>query len=312
MEDVLTILNVVGRSFELIEQYLPSVVDQIARLIIYSNEILNTADLAQAHSEGVVTKLIETTKLAVQFMSKIDEVYEYISGSLFKDEADTLKDRGANHALIELKASLAVINEQLNECSRLYMEYEEKSLETIRECALAGANCTKKAREARSAKTLTRGIGGATTGVVAVGISASIVAGAFTFGVGTVSGLVATAAATGVVGIGGVVIGSVATHTVASSFKKAEDAYTALSTEFVCLRESCSSLNRELLEVHANILHVHSQVDQLERLVYNHPNRLHAYTAFKHLQQTSQRYHNYSSRVRAELKKQERLLELRG
>ena len=111
------------------------------------------------------------------------------------------------------------------------MEYEEKSLRTEKECILVETTCREKAREARNAKRLTKGIGSATTGAVvagsaAVGISTSIVAGAFTFGVGTVIGLVATAAVSGVVGIGGVAIGSVATHTVASSFKKAEDAYT--------------------------------------------------------------------------------------
>ena len=49
----------------------------------------------------------------------------------------------------------------------------------------------------KNAKQIVRGIGGATTGAVvagsaAVGISASVVAGVFTFGVGTVIGLVAT------------------------------------------------------------------------------------------------------------------------
>ena len=66
----------------------------------------------------------------------------------------------------------------------------------------------------------------------------------------------------------------------ASSYKEAEEVYTALTTECVCLRESCCSINRQLLELHTNFSHVHSQVDQLERLVYNHPNRQHAYMLY--------------------------------
>ena len=281
MEDVLKILKGVGTSLELIDEYLPKVLNQIDCLISYSIQLIKTADL-DARSKGFVRKLSEAINLAVLFICKIDDVNGYISGSLFKDEADKLKDCGADHDLVEFKASLVFIDEQLNECSRLYMEYEEKSLETERECILVETTCREKAREAKVAKNLTRGIGGATTGAVvagsaAVGIGASVVAGAFTFGVGTVIGLVATAAISGVVGVGGVAIGGVVTHTVASSFKEAEDAYTALTTECVCLRESCCSMHGQLLELHTNFSHVHSQVDQLERLVYNHPNRQHAY-----------------------------------
>ena len=304
-EHVSRILNGVVRSLELINEYLPKVLNQIDCLISYSNQFQETADL-DASSEGLVTKLSEVIELALLFIYKVNDVNGYISGSLFKDEADKLKDRGADD---DFEASLVFIDKLLNECSEQYMEYKEKSSEIERECISVETTCREKARKARVAKNHTRGIGGATTGAAAVGtaavgIKASFVAGAFTFGVGTVIGLAATAA---VVGIGGVT-----THTMASSHKEAEDAYTALTTECRCLKKSCRSMNRQLLKIHTNFSHLHSQVDQLKWLVDNHPNRLHAYVAFENLRQTSRRCHYHSSRVQAELKKKNRQLELRG
>ena len=95
MEDVLKILKGVGTSLELINENLPKVVNQIDCLISYSNQLLKTADL-DARSKGLVTKISDSINLAVLFMYKIDDVNGYISGSLFKDEADKLKDRGTD------------------------------------------------------------------------------------------------------------------------------------------------------------------------------------------------------------------------
>ena len=115
-------------------------INQIDCLISYSNQLLKTTDL-DARSKGIITKISEDIKLAVLFMYKIDDVNGFISGSLFKDEADKLKDRGADHDLIGFKASLVFIDEQLRESSELYMDFEEKSLETERECILVETSC---------------------------------------------------------------------------------------------------------------------------------------------------------------------------
>ena len=96
------------------------------------------------------------------FICKIDDVNGYISGSLFKDEADKLKDRGADYDVVEFKASesLVFIDEQLNECSRLYMEYEEKSLETEKDCISVESTCREKARKTRKAKKMQNKLSG--------------------------------------------------------------------------------------------------------------------------------------------------------
>ena len=309
------LLDSLAKPLELINNDVISVIDVIERLIKYSNQLLETADL-DARCIDFIGKLSRAINLAVLFICKIDDVNGYISGSLFKDEADklALKDCGADHDLIEFKASLVFIDEQLKQCSRLYKKYLKKSLETERGCILVETTCQEKSRKARNAKNLTRGIGGATTAAVVAGggVTTSIAAGAFTLGVGTVVGLAVTAVVSGVVGIGGITIGSAVTHNLASSYKKSEDIYKALSADCKCLRQSCCSTNRRLLEFYASFFHVHSQVDQLERLVYNHPNRQHAYVIFENLREASQRCHHHSLMVQAELKKLKEQLELKG
>ena len=157
MADVSKILNVVAESLKLTNEHLPKVLNQIECLISYSNQLLKTADL-NSSSNSFVRKLMETINLAELFICKVDDINGYISGSWFKDEGDKVKDLGADHGLVEFNASLIFIDEQVNECSRLYKEYEKKSLETEKECIFVKAICQERAREAKNAKNLTRGI----------------------------------------------------------------------------------------------------------------------------------------------------------
>lgn len=95
-------------------------------------------------------------------------------------------------------------------------------------------------RKEKRKKNTTRAVGGSVaTGAVAVGaaggVTLSVVAGVFTFGVGTIVGLSITAIATAVAGAGIATGTGVATHCIASSFAESEK-------ECMELSQSCSKL----------------------------------------------------------------------
>ena len=109
--------------------------------------------------------------------------------------------------------------------------------------------------------------GGTAAGVVAGGIAISAVAGAFTFGIGTIVGLGVTAAMTGgVIGVGGLATGvgaAVATHHIASKYAKSAAAFKRICEDFDTLLHFAFSLKEEVAQVHTVLENVAAQVNSI-------------------------------------------------
>lgn len=123
--------------------------------------------------------------------------------------------------------------ECIAKCEKSHQVTQERISELISDAQKAAGYCERKAKEAERATENTVVVGGAATAgtgaaVLVGGVAASIVAGIFTAGIGTVVGLAATAASTAaVVGVGGA-----ATICVATVFYKTEKKFRGLQRSF--------------------------------------------------------------------------------
>ena len=128
---------------------------------------------------------------AYTFIDNVDDIFQYWS----KMDSNKLKD--GDTSLVN--AFIDDFRKLLSKCEQLYQELEEAAKETRKSSSRAATECDKLAAEAKTKKTTAQVVGGtASAGLIAMtaaGVTGSIVAGIFTFGIGTAVGLAVTGAA---------------------------------------------------------------------------------------------------------------------
>ena len=128
-----------------------------------------------------------------------------------------------------------------------YFSGLEQSFETVKQCyskfkkscddAIAAADRAATANKEKA--TTSRQRDAAVAAGAGLGVLASVVTGAFTFGLGTIIGLSATAAA----GVGGAVAGAVLS---ANDYERLAVKFEELKTLYVSLRKTTSTMHNEL------------------------------------------------------------------
>ena len=116
--------------------------------------------------------------------------------------------------------------------------------------------------------TLAGGTAAAATGVAVGGVVISAVAGALTFGVGTIVGLRVTAAVTGgVIGVGGLATGvgaAVATHRIAKKYQESADNFRWIGAKFGALLGFAYDLEEGVAQVHTTQVNISAKVNNVK------------------------------------------------
>lgn len=159
---------------------------------------------------------------------------------------------------------------------KTFLEKLQKSYEDVKAATddffstvqKAVQNCRDQERRENVKKNTTRAVGGvATAGLLAAGVGTgvtlSIVAGVFTFGVGTIVGLALTAAGTAVVGTGLAAGTGVATHYTAAHFageqskcEKLNDSCNKVLSSATCMDDQIRALGVEVETIATNLENV--------------------------------------------------------
>ena len=156
--------------------------------------------------------------------------------------------------LIPLKKIVTKLVKCFNHSAEISNSHTDRCSILNKTVAERADKCTDKASEANTSAFKTKAIGGLLSATaIGAGITASIVAGAFTFGIGTAIGLGVTGAA---VGAGG----AVATHKIASSYEQERERLLALVENF-------GQIELTITEIHAKIKQLESDMGHVEILI---------------------------------------------
>uniref|UniRef100_A0A1X7TVD4 Uncharacterized protein n=1 Tax=Amphimedon queenslandica TaxID=400682 RepID=A0A1X7TVD4_AMPQE len=173
--------------------------------IIAENFDLIDAEVKQlTETMGKLQEIKEVKDIVTEAFRKLKEAngafYEYYETmtNTFQDIADKSKVLVSNpeeySRLEELISNLA---KNFTTCEEKYKKFQQLNKSFISSCETAQAECTKLAEENQTKKKIVQGVGGAGAAAVAVGgITASVLVGVLTFGVGFAVGFPLTVAAT--------------------------------------------------------------------------------------------------------------------
>lgn len=238
--NVANLLAAVGAMKGIIEHG-PLLVQHLADFIdlITSTIDKNIAKLNALHDDSVdcggwnktvLRDLERVADKAYVYAGNVDQLYRY-GGDKARNE--TIRKQLRCGDLTELNAYINQVQKCLVNCGVSYKATQEAIKELITHAEKGAGHCEKKAKEAKDKKNTTRVVGGAASSGalvagVAGGVVASVVAGVFTFGIGTIVGLSLTAAGT-----------SAATHGIALDFKKSETKFRNLQESFEQAQSRC-------------------------------------------------------------------------
>lgn len=141
----------------------------------------------------------------------------------------------------------------LQECLVIYETLKSYCKDAQRSCDAAAEELYDKAESARKKKIAARATGAVLTGAgVGTGVALSVVAGVFTFGIGTVVGLATTGAVAAAAGVGSGVAGAV----VGEYFNRSADNFRQMSKNFLRLSDhaiALAGLSEEMMTTLGNI-----------------------------------------------------------
>ena len=147
--------------------------------------------------------------------------------------------------------------EKLTESLKIYETLQSYCKNAERACNSAAGKLTDEAESARKKKMAARGVGAVAMGA-GVAVALSIVAGVFTFGIGTVVELASTAVLATAVGVGSGVAGAVVGeyyNKCSDNFKRMSNNFTHLSRHAVALSELAQEMISESKNLHVRLEH---------------------------------------------------------
>ena len=232
-------------------------------------DAIKHAKVAEASKiRGIVDDLQTATKYASTFVKKIDDLYLHCSR-----EEDLVEMK---EALMNSEPDFGFLEDLVRQLERTLREAEEFLNEftkvrdkASKDSSSAAEVCKHQAIRARSRRRATQAVGGTASAVVMAtgiggGVAASIVAGMFTFGIGTIVGLSITAAAATVGGLGIGGTAAAVTAWAANDYHKAEKGFTEIQITFDSMADIASSVKAAVDRVHGQFLHFESLVGDVK------------------------------------------------
>ena len=214
-------------------------------------------------------------KYSLVFVNKVDDLYWYCSRpeELARIKKDCLTK--PNPDLTSLKALVAQLQRSLVQAEQARHDFESACSSTSKSSAEAAEECRHQAIRAQSKKRATRAVGGtvATMAILAGvggGITASAIAGAFTFGIGAIVGLTLTACAVGAAaaGLATGVGTAIVTGVIAKDLADTEKGFKEIQSVFDRLIHAASSIKGAVDSVHIILLRTSTLIEDVE----NHTN----------------------------------------
>jgi hypothetical protein len=249
LEELLATLTGFGTN---IVAYIHSAIEKI-------NSLDSDETTLKQHLNRCKEKLSQTQDKAEFFKNRVRAFLNRVK--VDETKATAIKAALQRNDKTPLELYLNTLSRNLMKCIKFYEEFQKVYKETDELCRKTLAECSSKKDKAKYRKYVARAVGGgaALTGVVGViggGVTLSIVAGFFTFGIGTVVGLAATttvATGTMAVGAGAAGVAGVGSHLVAQNLNKTQQTFEAI----------CGDLDK----VSTNVLGIGMKVSRLKKLI---------------------------------------------
>lgn len=205
-----------------------------------SNEVKQVSEVKSSYQH-----LSETIDTVQTYLDKINGLYEKI-----KKQAPAAIEDIDNRKFKSTEQLVNDINQIAQDCKLQYTILLERCKEFITSCDKAETVCKGLQEGAESKQYTTKVAGGVTTAAVAAGgITASVLVGIFTFGVGFAVGLPVAIGAT----VATTTVAGVATAVLASQYGKAAESFRTLSCNFQKLQEDINMVQEEINGINLTI-----------------------------------------------------------
>ena len=277
--EVIKDLNSFANEFDKLAKQIYSLLhwfaDTVSSVIVKINDLdINESELKQKLRE-CVEKLETAGTSANTFIESTRNFFTY--ADLDPDQEATIKEYYRTGNYKGIKSHINKVQVLLEQTHKCYEEFMKKFEAAKASCDDIVGNCDTKKVAARNKKIATRVIGSSAAvagagavgaaGVGAAGVTASLVAGFFTFGIGTIVGLAITGAAVGTVGLVTTGTAGVTTYLVARNFEKLEKTFRDLSNEFVKVATDITDLGSNMDKV---LQKLKTTGNNLDMLMKNH------------------------------------------
>ena len=172
----------------------------------------------------------------------------FFFGRKNKNEIEKIKEQSISSDNRPLKEYIEQLMTHFSRIEGSYVKFTKSCNEAEKSCAEGIKKCRKAMSKSRGKKIATRAVGGtvaagAVAATAGAGVAFSVVAGLFTFGVGTAVGLAITGAVTagvGAAGATGAVAVGVGTHLLAERFLHSENLFKELGDQFGKIKKGVS------------------------------------------------------------------------
>ena len=284
-------------------------------LVSFGKEILSTVDATVqalqiddcvkeiSECKFAIKRVSEATELAYQFIDSIDDLTYYFQTREFRNQVNEISNNNPN--FLPLKSTLTRNKNAMSKARELSSLFKEKCHRVEEECTKAAGVCSTKAREAKLKKHAARaaGVGGTAAGAAAVGtgIGLSIIAGVFTFGIGTVVGLGVAAATAGVAGVGIGATSVAASCYYSSKMEESQRKFEHIAGSFNDLARHCFRMDEDVLKIETVLVRIERLVDDLEYYTDNYTEKSMAKAAFLRLYEVAGESYKLTSSIRSEI-----------
>ena len=243
--------DTVGPSFQCMREFGESIV-RTSRNLNEASEI----ESKPYQCDTAIENVRKCCRTAYNMLDKMDDITHYCQSSMMTNAIDGCNEWPPDFEPLE--KLIEKIETSSNEAQKFYRELRSDCERAGRSCTTAAGACRRKAEEEKTKKNVTKAVGGtAAAGAIATGVGAgvatSIIAGVFTFGIGTVVGLGLTAAGATVAGAATGTAIAAGTHALASEYEKAGDKFNAAASSFNSLSTDSTKLFEFATRYYKNI-----------------------------------------------------------
>lgn len=251
-------------------------------------ELIKNADFPEKCGVTLTTFRDNLKRVIDRSLAYVNIFVDFCFFGRDEDRIKAIKDKIQDDDLGELTDFIDQIKTYLEKLPRSYDDVKSATDDFLLTVQNATENCREQEKSENRKKHATRAVGGAATaGLLAAGVGTgvtlSIIAGVFTFGVGTIVGLAATAAGTAVAGAGLAAGTGVATHLAASHFDEEEKKCEQLSKCCSDLQLSASRMDVQIRVLRSDVELISTTLENVQKTKMSHKSRQTLVVTLNHL-----------------------------
>ena len=222
---------------------------------------------------AVIENIVRISDIAFAFVKSLDSLFWFGQN---EQKIQHIKDAiSENKNFQPLCEHVKELETCLSQAEKHYAEFQKECEEAKTNCLEVAEDCKHKEVDARSKKIATKAVGGTAAGVtmaagIGTGVTLSVIAGAFTFGIGTIVGLVITGASAAVAGTAIGAGTATATHFLARSFEQIQATFAKLADHFESLRKITSGMQRSIRILKSDLQRLEDSIENVQRFHKEH------------------------------------------